>query len=1034
MLTRTRDKIKSKPLDNKVFFGAVRAAGPVGLSTMLDDQLQDHLETWWDSGIRGSPRDDTRIANPLFSTSFSANEELSWTSHPILGYHLAAAEACVGTKTSLKTSASKDKAGRFYEFVDAARAQFNEWVQPFMSIPRGQWTIAFAAAESLALCHTLQHFNSTGQLCANLYQRQLSPNRLVLDERHQEARLSGKFDSIETSDLWDECGGFNVLISAGPLLKRVPWAAIHTSTIDYHPHVAESEVDKLFGIPLKTVSTLLGISPQEYWTNITTKPTVDEYLLSALAACKSWQEPGVQWRLSWKLNSDLSGRPSDARLRLEPDEVALLFINLYENIQTGRRTNLNQEKRSQFTLQKSYHVTGLVAFLQRLAQVSEFDCAAVCRAILEKRREPELVLEFSRQGLYSQSSSTEQYGAVQDGLNLFSKWPEIPEIVYVTLTVPNQFRKSAEGLMSGASNIFQVEGYVKAPSGETETSQAFFSDVQVVFGSADSTGEPNSPDHSVVVAKDNAGWAGQSDMIATFPVLAATLFKDLNHIRVGIRFKSCEWGMGTHKNTGDVPQIWETGIHDTNNVYLTRFSPGHDGHPFYNSLLPGSSPMPEAEDVRSHFKIELDSGSRINSITGHLDIFSAKGKKLLAEKANVQVQQVSPFVFEVSLGNREVAYLVHFPVPVTKNGSKTRIARTSSYVEIGAPLAEIATDAVMDDFAVLSTLAEAGSGTLTTKLKQSIPVSLNISYLNLDALPVIDVSNKEGLRFLSTLISSTFSTRERKLREEFMESGPSGLTPSPRMNFKESIFTMFMLASGLQGGQTGLFSINHPDKGGIHMLIFVSALRLDAENASVLLDAAVIPFTKEIISSGELESFLLILRTLEIGTITVDDDELVLWKKALPALAERCRTWCHAPECEYAQPAQSIPLSTEPGHRVLCSCGEGKLAEGFVNLPEWQTAARYATRVAISPIFATPLVEEVVDATAARGLVEGLLAPSSEGEAAPQRCWTCGRTETPGGADLKKCTRCRKARYCSAECQKKDWKKHRMECEEAAEV
>jgi len=48
-----------------------------------------------------------------------------------------------------------------------------------------------------------------------------------------------------------------------------------------------------------------------------------------------------------------------------------------------------------------------------------------------------------------------------------------------------------------------------------------------------------------------------------------------------------------------------------------------------------------------------------------------------------------------------------------------------------------------------------------------------------------------------------------------------------------------------------------------------------------------------------------------------------------------------------------------------------------------------------------------------------------------EACRCCGRTDAkPGGGPLKKCMRCLQVKYCSAECQKKDWKKHRMECEE----
>lgn len=839
------------------------------MHTMLDDELKTALKGWWETGTTGSAPEGTDIPNPLFAATLSEHGAISYTTHPILGYHLAAAETYFAETSPLKSTKTEGEYGRLSCFVAAARAQFTAWVQSFIQLPQGQWTIEFAAADCLALCHTLQHHNATGQLSANLYRRQLSSDQIVLDETYQGPGAYSQFDVIETSDLWDECGGLNVLVSAVPLLKNEAWATMYTKMANVNPDKRTRELDQLLCAPFKTVSTLLGISPQEYWTNMTAVPNVDEYLLSAVAGLKSYPEPGIHWRLSWKSNTNLSGQPRGSRLRLGVGDMVSLVYRVHREMHNGGTLMLSKEVQQMSLETSSYsrhHRVSLVAFIKWLTRVLDVDCQAVCEAVLEKMSDPQLSLEMSRQGLYP---------------------------------------------------------------------------------------------------------------------------------------------------------------------------PGQNGHPVYNSFEPNLSQQPDSQDYTSHFTIELDSSSQISSIIGHLDVLSTKGRTLLAEKATVEVQKISPFVFEVALGSREVVYLLHFPIPVAKQGGKTRVARTSSYVEIIAPLADFATDEALDDFAILSTLSEARVGPPMCQVTQNIPITLNLPHLNLDVLPILDVSKKEGLRFLSTLVSSTFSTRERKLRERFMDSDPSGLAPSPRMNFKESIFTMFMLASGLQGGQTGLFAINHLDKGGIHMLVFVSALRLDASSASAVLDAAVISFTKDIIDSGELESFLLILRTLEIGTITVDDDELVLWKKALPALAERCRTWSHAPECAYSQPSSTVPLSTEPGHPVLCGCGEGRLPDGFISLPEWEDAARKrATRIAISPAFATPLVEEVVDPAAARDLAASLLRASS-GSQEEARCWTCGRTETSSGgggggsgSGLRRCMRCRVAMYCSAECQKKDWRKHRMECEE----
>jgi hypothetical protein len=103
----------------------------------------------------------------------------------------------------------------------------------------------------------------------------------------------------------------------------------------------------------------------------------------------------------------------------------------------------------------------------------------------------------------------------------------------------------------------------------------------------------------------------------------------------------------------------------------------------------------------------------------------------------------------------------------------------------------------------------------------------------------------------------------------------------------------------------------------VHILIFVSYLRLDIENHTAVLDSAVLPLTDRLIP--RLKRFLGPLSGLGLCSIKVDDDELRLWKEVLPCYVERCRKWTHRPSCEYVAKAQ-ISLSVENGESLLCSC------------------------------------------------------------------------------------------------------------------
>lgn len=105
-----------------------------------------------------------------------------------------------------------------------------------------------------------------------------------------------------------------------------------------------------------------------------------------------------------------------------------------------------------------------------------------------------------------------------------------------------------------------------------------------------------------------------------------------------------------------------------------------------------------------------------------------------------------------------------------------------------------------------------------------------------------------------------------------------------------------------------------------------------------------------------------------------------------------------------------------------------------MDFPGWGLVKGYATRVAISPVFVSGMVEEVVEPEVARGMARGRARGMAEERSANsggggddvKRCRGCGKLGTVEGVVLKKCTRCLVV-YCSVGCQKKDWKRHQVE-------
>jgi hypothetical protein len=85
---------------------------------------------------------------------------------------------------------------------------------------------------------------------------------------------------------------------------------------------------------------------------------------------------------------------------------------------------------------------------------------------------------------------------------------------------------------------------------------------------------------------------------------------------------------------------------------------------------------------------------------------------------------------------------------------------------------------------------------------------------------------------------------------------------------------------------------------------------------------------------------------------------------------------------------------------------------------KWESAAPFVTRIAIGPIFGVPYVEGV-------GGITDTIKQKIDEEGRGDKCVCCGGLGKP---KLLVCGACKGAKYCSAGCQKEDWKKHKPVC------
>ena len=200
----------------------------------------------------------------------------------------------------------------------------------------------------------------------------------------------------------------------------------------------------------------------------------------------------------------------------------------------------------------------------------------------------------------------------------------------------------------------------------------------------------------------------------------------------------------------------------------------------------------------------------------------------------------------------------------------------------------------------------------------------------------------------------------------------------------------------------------------IDTVIFVTALRLDLASHVFVIDAQVLTLSEHM--ANKVRDTLGAIHS-EVRLIEFHGDEAVAWKRLLPAFAERCRTWKHGQNCEYLA-RKTVPLSLEYDGDPLCSCGKGQdVTPEFRKEKAWKSAIPYVTRIAISPLYGVSHLEN------AGRLEVGQAAEKSLGP--ERRCQKCGSLGKP---KLLSCGGCKRTNYCSVDCQKADWKTHKVTC------
>lgn len=309
----------------------------------------------------------------------------------------------------------------------------------------------------------------------------------------------------------------------------------------------------------------------------------------------------------------------------------------------------------------------------------------------------------------------------------------------------------------------------------------------------------------------------------------------------------------------------------------------------------------------------------------------------------------------------------------------------------------------------------------------------HLTYVDADRLPTLRPGSARWLT-IHTPCVATMSSSELKEYEKVRAD--DRLVMPGRLGVKETLHSMHAHIAGLHGlAKSDWFCLM--SSSGVVCIILVDCIRMDLSHQTVFLDAALLQpqATSGIAYLGPLMSSL----AHKLVCININDNEAEFWKYLLPTFAERCRRWKHKDTCEY-RVAGRVPICTEADKPFVCSCGTGRFPEKFLscNRPFKDVADR-AIRVSIPVIFASPISTDGVGTVAVRpssARPERFSPSTAEAKVTKPKaagCSKCGAATTKAGNALLKCAKCKTAQYCSPDCQKKDWKKHKQACKQVQE-
>ncbi|KAI6098797.1 hypothetical protein EV401DRAFT_2278628 [Pisolithus croceorrhizus] len=1007
-----------KPLEDSRVITTIRSAGP--LAPVATYAVSEQFKRFWATGVTDDGLRNMKPANrvnPTFAFSTTSGDEFSlhYCTDPISGFHLAESLASSGLEIDDEAPSA------VFEIVRTARQQFSTWSKAIVhrvrttSASSASFVVRMYAGEALAFCRALHSVNNPSEFTIHMPLSSAPWKGAVVQLDNTSYSPSApspaptSFDVIETSNLVDHLGLQNLLIVTNPLLRHSHSSTLYTEVLlSVADSPAEGILEHVCG-DLSTISLLLGVVPSSYVSRFTTRSDISQVLLLAISGPFAIR---YQERLAWKpigfghgindLQQTLSFSPNqltgtlfDIYLKMFSDEdlgkkvAAMSLDEPHALCKLNSLSTVHYTRRS-FALLLAYIRTRIHCdwdgVMDDLHTLVLQDRTLTSGSDFYQEMVTQLYLAGFRPSWLSPVAAQEL--RLEENPSMFRRWSAVPEVVTVVLVVPRHaITKVQSDLSEAGTPYLQCETWA-------DFGHNVFACISISFGKLEVSHQGENK--VAVIVEDGADIKGTSPLIVSFPILSTCLMV-VTGGTVSLAIRSTVKTAPLSRKLEPGMCLFKALLTDERFVHILSRAP-ITGNGTTNEARPLVPPtLLDETDLGRPIHVEMDeSNTLVKTLAAHVDIVNPAEQAALTGRRTITAEQLSLNKAKLHVG--EYQRTVPFPLPVDITNAKLRVARKSKYIEVVAPMA-----------LTLDSKQERNiTGSFRMTFDSGVPTLWGMPRVNLDRCPSFKLPDgQKAFNWFSGSVTHMFSQRERM---SYTQRVFLGRIPDTFTDLKESLRTLLSMAIGLGGETRAEFALCNHSKGDTYAIILVAGVRLDLVSHAVVADSWIIPMSDDIKNK-------LLREVPSLVLIKTNAHESEAWRHLLPFFIERCRTWKHRPNCEYLV-HDSIPrypnAGSDPNKVSWCSCGMGIGTEALRGR-YGSVEAKYATRAAISPLFIVPYLEYAETMEPAHVPLVG---------PALARCAACGK----GGVPLSRCNRCKANKYCSKDCQVKDWQTHKRNC------